>query len=107
MSAFSPSKLTSPASGQSSPATIRSSVVLPEPEVAQQRQQLAVGDLQVDAVERCKAAEILAQLSDFDGHGTSLSSNLRSSTVFAINVISASIASSEATANDATNWYSL
>ena len=35
---------------------------------AEQREQLAVIDLEVDTVERCKAAELLDEIFDFNGH---------------------------------------
>ena len=46
----SPSKRTVPASGASSPAMIRSSVVLPEPDGPEQRDQLAGGHVEADVV---------------------------------------------------------
>ncbi len=49
---ISPSKRTSPASGHSRPAMIRSSVVLPEPRRSEQRDQFARTDFQIYVVER-------------------------------------------------------
>ena len=70
----------------------------------EQRQQFALGDLEVDIVERCERAEFLDDVLDFNGHaGCCPSSRCRSRMVFATSVISASIASSEAIANDDTN----
>ena len=75
----------------------------------EQRQQFALADLQVDIVERGERAELLDDVPDFNGHvvsspaGFVASSRRRSSTVFTTSVIRASIASSEAIANDATN----
>ena len=71
---------------------------------AEQRQQFAVADLQIDVVERGEGAELLDDVLDFNGHSELCpSSRRRSRTVFATSVISASSASSDAIANDATN----
>jgi len=60
--------------------------------------------LGVDIVERCECAEFLDDVFDFNGHaGGCPSSRRRSSTVFTISVINASIASNDAIANDDTN----
>src|SRR5829696_5904665 len=75
---------------------------------AKQRQQFALADLQIDIVEGGKRAEFLDDVFDFNGHlddplGVCPSSRRCSRTVFTTSVIRASIASSEAIANDATN----
>ena len=60
----------------------------------EQRQQFAVGDLQIDAVERGERAELLHDILDFNRHAECCpSSRCRSRMVFATSVISASIAS--------------
>ena len=71
---------------------------------SQQRQQFAVGDLEVDTVKGCKRAEFLYDIPDFNCHAECCpSSRCRSRMVFATSVIKASIASNEAIANAATN----
>ena len=61
----------SPASGISSPAIIRSSVVLPEPDGPSSATSSPVGDLEADVVERDEAAEGFAQVADLDTHAAS------------------------------------
>src|SRR5690349_12682779 len=41
---------------------------LARPGWTEQRQQLTLADFQVDIVERCKRAELLDDVSDFNGH---------------------------------------
>src|SRR5207342_3238878 len=68
---------------------------------AEQRQQLALADFQIDVVERCEGAELLDDVLDFNGHlegpsksrGACPSSKRRSRMVFTTSVISASMAS--------------
>ena len=70
----------------------------------QQCQQLAVGNPEVDAIERSKGTEFLHDGFQLNAHGMSaLSSRRRSRMVFTTSVISASVASKEAIANDAAN----
>jgi len=51
-------------------AMIRSSVVLARSGRPEQRQQLAIGDLQVDVVERGERAEGFGEMPDFNAHAT-------------------------------------
>ncbi len=54
----------------SSPAMMRRSVDLPQPEAPEQHDELAVGDVEVDALEHVGLAEGLADLVDLElGHG--------------------------------------
>jgi hypothetical protein len=59
----------SPSVGISRPAIIRSTVVLPPPLGAEERDQFAVGDGERHLVHRGDAAEALADLAKFDAHG--------------------------------------
>ena len=52
---------TSPVVAVSSPAMMRSSVVLPQPEAPEQHHELPVGDGQIDRMQRGEAAEGLAR----------------------------------------------
>ena len=61
-----PPAVTVPAVGSSKPAIIRSTVVLPEPDGPQHGEELAVGDLEVDAGDRLDGAERLAQSEQLD-----------------------------------------
>ena len=92
---------------------MRSSVVLPEPDGPEQRDQLAGVDAQVDLVDRGEGAEAPADVANFDGHdglvpGRGYDSRRRQATrLFSTSVTTASSVSTEATANAAANSYSL
>ena len=57
-----------PASGTSSPAMIRSSVVLPQPDGPSSATSSPDAELQADVVQRGEVAEALADVADFDAH---------------------------------------
>ncbi len=85
---------------------------LARPGGSEQCDQFARGDVEIDAGERRKVAEMLVQLANMDIHQCLLvadSASLwrHSSQVFTPKVTSARPASKDATANAAANWYSL
>ena len=57
-----------PSVGRSSPAISLSSVVLPEPDGPEQRDQLARADVERNVVQRRKAVELLAHVDDANFH---------------------------------------
>src|SRR6185436_5831483 len=79
----------------------------------EQRHQLAGRDVEVQVVADNGVAEAFVEVADFDAHSTlsacvDRSALTRRSTMnFSTSVTSARPASSDATANDAANWYSL
>ena len=78
---------------------------------AQQRDELARGELEADVVERDEVAERLADAADFNAHGASGSWSCtparHSMKVLTTSVTRASSASSDATAKAAAKLYSL
>ena len=58
-----------PAVGSSKPAIIRSTVVLPEPDGPSSAEELAVGDVEVDAVNGTHVPEGLDQAAEAHGGG--------------------------------------
>ena len=108
-----------PSSGCSSPAMIRSSVVLPEPTGPSSATSSPSGIVEADVAQRRGTRRsVLLMFWTVDAHrlplpvsaqrlaGAAAASAIRR-TLFAASVTSASSASSEATANAATKLYSL
>ncbi len=50
---------------------MRSSVVLPQPDGPEQRDELARREIEADVVQRDEAAERFADVADFDAHAAS------------------------------------
>ena len=116
-----------PPSGVSSPAMMRSSVVLPEPDGPSRATSSPAGTVEADVLQGGEAAELLADIFDLDAHivtfrwhqdrGSSLAvrpssiasccRTFHSTTVLTTRVTRASRASSEATAKAAAKLYSL
>ena len=95
---------------------MRSSVVLPEPDGPEQRDQLARRDVRLTSSSAAKRAEALADVLRFDAHallhsvhvGSDQRRPRRHSTIgLTTSVTSARHASSDATANAAAKLYSL
>jgi hypothetical protein len=85
---------------------------LARPRRSEQRDQLAGADVEVEVVADDRLAEALVQVAHLDAHSLlswtfSAALTRCSTTNFSTSVTSASPASSEATANEAANWYSL
>ena len=108
----SPCRSTVPRSGISSPAIMRSSVVLPEPDGPSSATSSPVSMSQADVVERDEVAELLADVAKLDTHAATLAAmsscvlrspalTRRSRQYLATSVTSASRVSSDATANAA------
>ena len=103
------------ASGTSSPAMMRSSVVLPEPEGPSSATSSPAGMSRFRLSQTTVSPKRLLQVADFDAHSDLPLGAARfncaftrcSTTNFSTSVTSASPASSDATANAAANWYSL
>ena len=72
----------------------------------EQGHELTGADFEIDAAERREFVELLGHAVDADGHAIPLWLQ-RSRITLAISVTSARSARSDATANDAANWYSL
>ena len=114
--ASSPWNSTLPVSGTSSPAMMRSSVVLPEPDGPSSATSSPAGMSRFRSSQTTVRAEALVEVADFDAHagfhcarsGVALACTRRSTDVLQRPASPAPApASSEATANAAANWYSL